>query len=110
MSPAIKNFIRFELTSYHSNKQALSAFPNDQLISQRHLRWMSFVLRGIDDAMASFNEDLRRYVELRYFQGKVETNDIVTYKLNISERTVRSWDLRVLETVGRNIGVLNSVK
>lgn len=107
MNSTIREFVRFELTTYHLNKANLANSNHHSLLSGRQLIWLSLVVQSIDNALTSLPEDVQQYVHLRYFRKNYWSIAGLALNLNVSERTIRNWDILVLKTVAMNIGLIN---
>ncbi len=102
-----KNYIRFELKNYKNNVKMLQGHSLHTLISTRVLQYTCIVTEAISLALAEMSAEVAETVRLKYFSGVRCDNFDLSYKLNVSERTVRRWDNIALTMIGRQLGMVD---
>lgn len=89
MLPIIKSFIKFELREYPNSKKILKQVLAHEIIAQRQFVWLLLVVQSIELEVEALPDDMRKYIELAYFQRSNKERSMLCHELNLSERTVR---------------------
>lgn len=133
----LKAYIEAELRDYHQTKAELEEArenllnasqppPNDmprggeksdptparaiRLMTNRRIKYMEQVVRGIEIVLGELDEDKMRLVELKYWQRPRQLTDAgIAMELHVDKSTIYRWTNAICYAIGIELGVIDEV-
>ena len=79
-----------------------------QLVTNRRLQWMERSIKAISCVLLQTDEQKRRLIELKYWDGRL-SNTGIAEALNIELSTFYRWRRAVVHAVAVEMGLINAV-